>query len=215
MLLERDVPHLPFSAAVLKDLPVMPWSITEEVCNTCACAFDGHSKLYAGIIVTFTRPELKYFTGTLTFFSLCTYESDKLKHFCCPCNYCRSLFFPDLFVLQIFIVIRVRGMFLYCIVFCLDLKPQTVIWEVQGLSPNELLSSRLMGKSPDVLLFIGLGRKEPFGSSPYCSVQHWSAWMHGYWWCSALENVGKWKFWGQFMKICQCLKAASCLFVAL
>lgn len=96
-------------------------------------------------------------------------------------------------------------MFLYCIVFCLDLKPQTVIWEVQGLSPNELLSSRLIDKSSDVLLFIGLGRKEPFGSSPYCSVQHWSAWMHGYWWCSALENVGKWKFWGQFMKICQCL----------
>lgn len=30
LLLERDVPHLPFSAAVLKDLPVMPWSITDE-----------------------------------------------------------------------------------------------------------------------------------------------------------------------------------------
>ena len=68
LLLERDVPHLPFSAAVLKDLPVMPWSITDEVRNTCACAFDGRSKLYAGIIVTFTRPELKYFTGSLTFF---------------------------------------------------------------------------------------------------------------------------------------------------
>lgn len=30
LLLERDVPHLPFSAAVLKDLPAMPWSITDE-----------------------------------------------------------------------------------------------------------------------------------------------------------------------------------------
>lgn len=31
LLLERDVPHLPFSAAVQKDLPVMPWEITDEV----------------------------------------------------------------------------------------------------------------------------------------------------------------------------------------
>ncbi|XP_020612020.1 exosome complex exonuclease RRP44-like [Orbicella faveolata] len=30
LLLERDVPHLPFSAAVQKDLPVMPWKITDE-----------------------------------------------------------------------------------------------------------------------------------------------------------------------------------------
>ncbi|PFX23563.1 Exosome complex exonuclease RRP44 [Stylophora pistillata] len=30
LLLERDVPHLPFSAAVQKDLPTMPWSITDE-----------------------------------------------------------------------------------------------------------------------------------------------------------------------------------------
>ncbi|XP_068720951.1 exosome complex exonuclease RRP44-like isoform X1 [Montipora capricornis] len=30
LLLERDVPHLPFSAAVQKDLPVMPWAITDE-----------------------------------------------------------------------------------------------------------------------------------------------------------------------------------------
>lgn len=31
LLLEHDVPHLPFSAAVLKDLPSMPWEITKEV----------------------------------------------------------------------------------------------------------------------------------------------------------------------------------------
>ena len=31
LLLERDVPHLAFSAAVQKDLPVMPWKITDEV----------------------------------------------------------------------------------------------------------------------------------------------------------------------------------------
>lgn len=30
LLLERDVPHLPFSAAVQKDLPAMPWGITDE-----------------------------------------------------------------------------------------------------------------------------------------------------------------------------------------
>ena len=33
LLLERDVPHLPFSAAVQKDLPAMPWGITDEVWN--------------------------------------------------------------------------------------------------------------------------------------------------------------------------------------
>ena len=33
LLLERDVPHLPFSVAVQKDLPAMPWSITDEVCG--------------------------------------------------------------------------------------------------------------------------------------------------------------------------------------
>ena len=31
LLLEHDVPHQPFSAAVLKNLPTMPWKITEEV----------------------------------------------------------------------------------------------------------------------------------------------------------------------------------------
>ena len=30
LLLEHDVPHLPFSPAVLKNLPLLPWSITEE-----------------------------------------------------------------------------------------------------------------------------------------------------------------------------------------
>lgn len=34
LLLERDVPHLPFSAAVQKDLPIMPWNITDEVSTT-------------------------------------------------------------------------------------------------------------------------------------------------------------------------------------
>ena len=33
LLLEHDVPHEPFSAAVLKNLPAMPWYITEEVWN--------------------------------------------------------------------------------------------------------------------------------------------------------------------------------------
>lgn len=31
LLLEHDVPHQPFSQAVLSFLPKMPWSITEEV----------------------------------------------------------------------------------------------------------------------------------------------------------------------------------------
>ena len=31
LLLEHDVPHQPFSAAVLRDLPTMPWEITDEV----------------------------------------------------------------------------------------------------------------------------------------------------------------------------------------
>ena len=30
LLLEHDVPHLPFSPAVLKNLPIMPWSISQE-----------------------------------------------------------------------------------------------------------------------------------------------------------------------------------------
>ena len=37
LLLERDVPHLPFSAAVQKDLPVMPWKITDEVYTVVQC----------------------------------------------------------------------------------------------------------------------------------------------------------------------------------
>lgn len=31
LLLEHDVPHQPFSQAVLSFLPKMPWSITEKV----------------------------------------------------------------------------------------------------------------------------------------------------------------------------------------
>ena len=32
LLLEHDVPHLPFSEAVLSFLPKLPWTITKEVC---------------------------------------------------------------------------------------------------------------------------------------------------------------------------------------
>ena len=31
LLLEHDVPHCAFSEAVLNDLPVLPWTITEQV----------------------------------------------------------------------------------------------------------------------------------------------------------------------------------------
>lgn len=31
LLLEHDVPHLPFSQSVLSFLPKMPWGITEDV----------------------------------------------------------------------------------------------------------------------------------------------------------------------------------------
>lgn len=36
LLLEHDVPHQPFSQAVLSFLPKMPWSITEEVKIDCS-----------------------------------------------------------------------------------------------------------------------------------------------------------------------------------
>lgn len=35
LLLEHDVPHQPFSQAVLSFLPKMPWSISEEVGQSC------------------------------------------------------------------------------------------------------------------------------------------------------------------------------------
>lgn len=35
LLLEHDVPHQPFSQAVLSFLPKMPWSVTEEVKPDC------------------------------------------------------------------------------------------------------------------------------------------------------------------------------------
>ena len=31
LLLERDIPHLPFSAAVLSFLPKLPWTVSDEV----------------------------------------------------------------------------------------------------------------------------------------------------------------------------------------
>lgn len=31
LLLEHEIPHLPFSTAVLNDLPLETWSISEEV----------------------------------------------------------------------------------------------------------------------------------------------------------------------------------------
>jgi exosome complex exonuclease DIS3/RRP44 len=44
LLLEHDVPHLAFSATVQKDLPSMPWAITQEVSqcvktarSSCSC----------------------------------------------------------------------------------------------------------------------------------------------------------------------------------
>lgn len=35
LLLEHEIPHLPFSTAVLNDLPKETWSISEEVTLVC------------------------------------------------------------------------------------------------------------------------------------------------------------------------------------
>lgn len=40
LLLEHDVPHQPFSQAVLSFLPKMPWAITPEVMRTAHGAVD-------------------------------------------------------------------------------------------------------------------------------------------------------------------------------
>ena len=36
LLLEHEIPHLPFSTAVLNDLPEKTWSINEEVILSCS-----------------------------------------------------------------------------------------------------------------------------------------------------------------------------------
>lgn len=59
LLLEHDVPHQPFSQAVLNFLPKMPWAITPEVVKTYstnaysmftsgiwACSLASHHSLY-------------------------------------------------------------------------------------------------------------------------------------------------------------------------
>lgn len=53
LLLEHDVPHQPFSQAVLSFLPKMPWSITEKVMDfnyyNNYCAFSFKSNTVSGI----------------------------------------------------------------------------------------------------------------------------------------------------------------------
>lgn len=57
LLLEHDVPHQPFSQAVLSFLPKMPWSITEKVMdfnyynNHCAFSFKSNTVTFSGICV--------------------------------------------------------------------------------------------------------------------------------------------------------------------
>ena len=42
LLLEHDVPHSTFSAAVMKCLPKLPWIITRQVSSLNSCALTTH-----------------------------------------------------------------------------------------------------------------------------------------------------------------------------